>query len=260
MTRIAANLRKSPGLRKGYLVPFTKPVYQDDLPHMIPGTQVLILFNPQDRDGGYCPGNVLERVGPTSFRVSFYSAGFDMVREANELMLRGDDMYLDVAVPEVVEAYSTRKLLVMSFEDGIVSKNGHTTCTKEEIENQATMVSRAFTNQILIDCLAHGDPHPANVLYRPGKPPVLLDFGLCRSLDPKVVGGWCKVVYGASQLDLPTIFEGFEELGFKTISRLSPKTKREQMLDLCRTLFPHRLGNDASGAVNFDDLDRESVL
>lgn len=96
-----------------------------------------------------------------------------------------------LVVPEIYWDLTNTKLLVMEWLDGVpillakiaTTENGKTADTqRQEI---ATLLFRAFFQQLYIDGFFHADPHPGNVFYLNDGRLALLDCGMVGRLDPR---------------------------------------------------------------------------
>lgn len=106
----------------------------------------------------------------------------------------------DVVVPRIHHALTTRRVLTMSFEEGVYANRaaaiGGMGLRPADV---ALLLSEAFCEQIFVHGVAHADPHAANVLVRrmPGAPTkpqlVLLDHGLYRSIPQGVRLNYAKL-------------------------------------------------------------------
>jgi len=270
MEIVRGNLRKAKALHEGYLEVFTRAATIPDLHRMSPGTHVMILYNPEDpkdEESAYFPARIINRsVGdPESFDCSINGSDWIWKRHFSMILLAGDNEYVDIMIPQVFHAFTSERILVMSFEEGSKTRNLHSNEVGDEriLRNQNTMLARAFAWQIFRNCFAHGDPHPGNVLFRKGldQRPVLLDFGLCRAINKRIVLGWCKVVYGGSQFDWDIFREGFFDLGFKlaTSGEWKDLSEDEQMEELSRRMFPVQK-NSSSTSLKMQDVDKGAIL
>lgn len=123
----------------------------------------------------------------------------------------------DVIVPRIYWEYSTPRLLVMEFMDGIK-------VTEVEALRQAGIDTRAvaqklteaYLQQILLDGLFHADPHPGNLLVRPGPRLVFLDFGLTKDLPPEFPAEMARLTTAIVLQDADEIVASFRRLGFVT--------------------------------------------
>jgi aarF domain-containing kinase len=99
----------------------------------------------------------------------------------------------DVAVPKPITDISSKRILTMTFEEGVyVSRIKDISHYQIDASDISTLISRVFSEQIFRHGFVHCDPHEANLLVRPHpknprKPQlVLLDHGLYRKLDDQL--------------------------------------------------------------------------
>ncbi|EKQ69205.1 putative unusual protein kinase [Leptolyngbyaceae cyanobacterium JSC-12] len=99
-----------------------------------------------------------------------------------------------LVVPEIYWEYTTEKLLVMEWLNGVplllatFPSNGHEADGQTNQINRQETVSlliRAFFQQIYIDGFFHADPHPGNLFYLNDGRIALLDCGMIGRLDPR---------------------------------------------------------------------------
>lgn len=123
----------------------------------------------------------------------------------------------DVLVPEIVDEFSTRRLLVMEYLPGIrvtdVEALEATGIDKQEV---ARVLSEVFCQQILVDGFFHADPHPGNLLVRPGPILVILDFGLAKDFPPGFAEAMAALAAAIIAEDRDAMVRAFADLGFKT--------------------------------------------
>ncbi len=123
----------------------------------------------------------------------------------------------DVVVPAIVDELSTRRLLVMEYLPGIkitdVEALEATGIDKQEV---ARVLSEVFCQQILVDGFFHADPHPGNLLVRPGPQLVLLDFGLAKDFPPGFSQQMAALTMAIIAQDRDAMARAFADLGFKT--------------------------------------------
>lgn len=76
----------------------------------------------------------------------------------------------DIVVPHVYREYSTKRVLTMSFEDG-VSPTDATAVEDRGLSRYAVanVIASALNEQIFIHGFVHADPHPGNLLVRSSK-------------------------------------------------------------------------------------------
>ncbi|MEN9208635.1 MAG: AarF/UbiB family protein [Gloeomargarita sp. GMQP_bins_120] len=91
-------------------------------------------------------------------------------------------------IPQVYEAWTTPRLLVLEWLDGVPLLAGYRTTDRSLGPAIARMLLRAFFQQICWDGLFHADPHPGNFFYLKTGQVALLDFGNVARLDPRTQG------------------------------------------------------------------------
>lgn len=95
-----------------------------------------------------------------------------------------------LVVPEIFWEYTTEKLLVMEWLNGVPLMSAHLSdhaldgATSERGEIVSLLI-RAFFQQIYIDGFFHADPHPGNLFYLSDGRVALLDCGMIGRLDPR---------------------------------------------------------------------------
>ena len=122
----------------------------------------------------------------------------------------------DVIVPRIVWEYSTRRVLVMEYLEGvkITDLEG---LRREGIDPQEVgqLVIDAYCEQLYIHGMFHADPHPGNLFVQPGPKLIMLDFGLCRQLDDKFRLGYARLVNAMLTWNIPDMVRAFLDLGVK---------------------------------------------
>ena len=90
-----------------------------------------------------------------------------------------------VVVPRVHTAYTTGKLLVLEYLDGIkVADVERLAAAGHDLGEVARRIGRLYARMIFEHGFFQGDPHPGNLLVLPGTVIGLLDFGLAKELPP----------------------------------------------------------------------------
>jgi ubiquinone biosynthesis protein len=89
-----------------------------------------------------------------------------------------------VFAPEVIEAYTTPRLLVSEWIDGKPPARSH--LSPEDTARIAETGGHSFFSQIVITGFFHGDPHPGNILVTGDGRLCLLDWGLAGQLTSRM--------------------------------------------------------------------------
>jgi len=123
----------------------------------------------------------------------------------------------DVLVPRIYWDYTTPRVLVMEFMEGIkVTEVDALRQAGIDAREVAQKLTDAYLQQILIDGLFHADPHPGNLLVQPGPRLVFLDFGLTKDLPPEFPAEMARLTTAIVTQDTEEIVASFRRLGFVT--------------------------------------------
>eukprot|EP00252_Welwitschia_mirabilis_P011273 TRINITY_DN2536_c0_g2_i1.p1 TRINITY_DN2536_c0_g2~~TRINITY_DN2536_c0_g2_i1.p1 ORF type:complete len:761 (+),score=175.76 TRINITY_DN2536_c0_g2_i1:179-2284(+) len=78
-------------------------------------------------------------------------------------------------------------------------------------------ITRAYAHQIYIDGFFNGDPHPGNFLVCKEPPfrPVLLDFGLTKSISTTLKQALAKMLLASAEGDYAALLSAFSEMGLR---------------------------------------------
>ena len=123
----------------------------------------------------------------------------------------------DAVVPRIYWEYTTPRLLVMEFMEGI--KVTEVVALREagiDTRMVAQKLTETYLQQILLDGLFHADPHPGNLLVQPGPRLVFLDFGLTKDLPPEFPAEMARLTTAIVMQDADEIVASFRRLGFVT--------------------------------------------
>jgi len=129
----------------------------------------------------------------------------------------------DIHVPDVVWEYTTRKVLVMEFIDGIkISDVAALRDANVPPDDVMKTLIESYCEQILRQGFFHADPHPGNLLVQPpgeGRERtrlVLLDFGLAKELPPAFRKGILELASALLSGSAPGMATALHDLGFET--------------------------------------------
>ena len=146
----------------------------------------------------------------------------DFVTEAANCK-RFKEMFKDdqtIYIPEVYEEYTTRRLLVLEWIDGIKVNNYDELETagidRLEVANRTV---EAYFHQFFEEGFFHADPHPGNIFIKPGTPgegPIIefVDFGMVGSITSAMKKSMRDLFLGFLTRDSETIVEALSNLGF----------------------------------------------
>jgi predicted unusual protein kinase regulating ubiquinone biosynthesis (AarF/ABC1/UbiB family) len=127
----------------------------------------------------------------------------------------------DVGVPRIHWAFTTRRVLVMEYVDGIkiTDLEGLREAGLDRARISQLLVE-AYCEQILNQGFFHADPHPGNLLVQrlaSGQPRlVFLDFGLAKELPPRFRQGAMDFAAALLRGEPEAMAEALLALGFET--------------------------------------------
>ncbi|HZU13135.1 MAG TPA: AarF/ABC1/UbiB kinase family protein [Chloroflexota bacterium] len=120
-----------------------------------------------------------------------------------------------ILIPRVYWSHSHGRVLTLQYMTGIK--------ITDFAAIEAEGISRALVAEILLigylkqvveDGFFHADPHPGNLLVRPGPQVVLLDFGMVGDISPTMRNNLRRVFLGVVRHDYDEILSALERLGF----------------------------------------------
>jgi ubiquinone biosynthesis protein len=161
----------------------------------------------------------------------------------------------DVAFPKVVHELSTARVLTTHFEAGckITDKLGVKQLGLDRGE-LARQVVEIYCQQIFTDGVYHADPHPGNLIVRPGRdgePPtiVFLDFGAVAEIPGNVRQGMVELLQGALTRDTRRIVNAMKQMGF--VARGANEQMFEQVIEYFHEKFQENISLDS---LNLKDI------
>ncbi len=146
----------------------------------------------------------------------------DFVSEAANCK-RFKEMFKDdptIYIPEVYEEYTTRRLLVLEWIDGI-KINDYAALEAAGIDRLevANRTVEAYFHQFFDEGFFHADPHPGNIFVKPGTPdngPIIefVDFGMVGSITSAMKKFMRDLFLSFLTRDSETMVEALSHLGF----------------------------------------------
>ena len=98
----------------------------------------------------------------------------------------------ELTIPKIYRDLTTKKLLVLEWLEGkpiveaqIIPADGGKERENKRRQEIATLLFRAFFQQMFIDGFFHADPHPGNIFYLNSDRVALIDCGMIGRLDPR---------------------------------------------------------------------------
>ena len=138
-----------------------------------------------------------------------------------------------VEIPVPMDELSSDKILVMNFCEGtrvddFASLDQWGIARSDVID----AVAQTFAHMMYRTDIFNGDPHPGNLMIRPGTTVsphnegftiVLLDWGLAKQLQDEKRLAFCQMAYAAATFDYGLLLDSFDTIGLKI--------KKEDMAD-----------------------------
>ncbi len=149
----------------------------------------------------------------TFSRGSYSELDYELEAE-NQIRFHRELAYLKhkVVIPHVYTAYTTRRILVTQWIDGIRLVDA----SPDVIQKMIPVGLELFLTQLLDMGLFHADGHPGNLLVtNNGTALCLLDFGLCVQVQESERRAMTKAIWHLMRGDVDSLLsEDAKELGF----------------------------------------------
>ncbi|MFT4571822.1 MAG: ubiquinone biosynthesis protein [Hyphomicrobiaceae bacterium] len=145
----------------------------------------------------------------------------DFEREAANARQFASNFAGDSAVefPVPIEELSGPRLLVMNFIEATkISQINELQAQGIDKHQVAELLVRVYLDQILEHGFFHGDPHPGNLMVKPGPVLVILDLGLAKQFSRELRLGLLRLTAAILARDAAAIGDSFRALGFHTRS------------------------------------------
>lgn len=122
----------------------------------------------------------------------------------------------DIVVPEVYWEYTTRRVLVMQYLDGVKITDAEGLAVQGiDSADVAKVLVVAFSEMLLQHGLFHADPHPGNLLVAPGPKLILVDFGQVKEVGPQFRFIFAEMTKALLAQDNVALGQTFRALGFR---------------------------------------------
>ncbi len=150
-----------------------------------------------------------------------------------------------IVIPETLEEFSTRRVLVTSFEEGVSLESPEVLALPQERRNA---IGRLFLEVYFRELLEFGrlqtDPHFGNYRIRLGATAaedrlICLDYGAVREFAPEFLRPYFVMLRGAAYQNRAEVERGAADLGF--LQEGDPEDLLKKFYDLC-ILFTEPFG------------------
>jgi predicted unusual protein kinase regulating ubiquinone biosynthesis (AarF/ABC1/UbiB family) len=156
----------------------------------------------------------------------------------------------EVYVPKIYAIFSTRRVIVMEFIDGLkVIDVDQLTASGQNPHQVVTLLTRTYLKQLLEDGFFHADPHPGNLRVMADGRLAFFDFGMVGRLDAKLQSNLINAFFHVVERDVHGLVDDMVRLGF---IELSPEDE-SRFKPIIEGLFNRYLGIRL-GDVNFKEL------
>jgi predicted unusual protein kinase regulating ubiquinone biosynthesis (AarF/ABC1/UbiB family) len=140
------------------------------------------------------------------------------VRNA-EAFRRNFDKWPDVYVPRIYEIFSTPRVIVMEFIDGLkVTDVEALTAAGRNPPEIVKLLARTYLKQLLEDGFFHADPHPGNLRVMADGRLAFFDFGMVGRLPVELQSQLINAFFHIVERDVPGLVEDMVRLGFIELS------------------------------------------
>ncbi len=117
-------------------------------------------------------------------------------------LARDAELAARVRVPRVHWDLTTRRVLTMEFFHGVkINDPSAVASLGARVPDLVLWISRAFLHMMFRDGFFHCDPHPGNLMVIDGEQIGIIDFGMHRRIEPKVLAAVRKNVLASVRRD-----------------------------------------------------------
>ena len=149
-----------------------------------------------------------------------------------------------IRIPEVIDAYTRQRALVLEFIDGrrVDQLGDWITTGRVQADDVLRSVMELYVQMMMVDGLFHADPHPGNVFVDTQGRLTLLDFGMVVQVPVATRRTLVQTVFASIRGDVEKVVDGFYALGL-----IEPGADRAMIVALAAQLIA--LANERTTAV-----------
>lgn len=156
----------------------------------------------------------------------------------------------EVYIPRVYKKYTTQKVLIMEYIDGIkinnlegIKKYGNNP------KNIATQGVNLYFEQIFVHGFFHADPHPGNIFLLPNGKICFLDFGMTGRLTEDDQDKLADFIIGIAQQNNKAIIKAISKIADNNTEILQNKDFERDITELLHE-YAHQSLAEISGIIN----------
>jgi len=164
----------------------------------------------------------------------------------------------EVYVPKIYPIFSTRRLIVMEFIDGLkVTDVEQLRAAGQDPHEVVKLLARTYLKQLLEDGFFHADPHPGNLRVMADGRLAFFDFGMVGRISMELQSKLISAFFHIIERDVHGLVDDMVRLGFIELSA----DEEERFKPIIESLFDRYLSLRL-GDVNFKELifDLASVI
>lgn len=124
-----------------------------------------------------------------------------------------------VVIPDVIDEYTTERVLSLSYEQGHSLEELATTgYSQEEINGLAVVLVEAILREILYNEKAHCDPHPGNFAFRKTGELIIYDYGCVADMRDMVIDHYIEIMTAGLNGEFHVVDDMLLDLGVRNPS------------------------------------------
>ena len=149
----------------------------------------------------------------------------------------------NIRIPEVLDAYTRQRALVLEYVDGrrVDQLGDWITSGRVQADDILRAVMELYVQMMMVDGLFHADPHPGNVFVDAQGRLTLLDFGMVVEVPVETRRTLVQTVFASIRGDVEKVVDGFYALGL-----IEPGADRATIVTLAAQLI--ELANERTTA------------
>jgi predicted unusual protein kinase regulating ubiquinone biosynthesis (AarF/ABC1/UbiB family) len=182
----------------------------------------------------------------------------DYSREAqnSKVFKKNFEKWDEIYVPRIFEIYSTRRLIVMEFIDGLkVTDLEELAAAARDPHEIVKLLTRAYLKQLLEDGFFHADPHPGNLRVMADGRLAFFDFGMVGRISMELQSRLISAFFHIIERDVHGLVDDMVKLGFIDLSPADEERFKPVIEKLFDRYLSLRLGDVKFKELIFDLAD-----